>query len=218
MYKAPQLPCRPAATMVIRPWWTGCQVPKPGEGDGLSRMAFADGLGCTARAGTTSARAITLIESIGQRSISFLSSCFDRLASRFSLRVLPTFLPSRRCGDFVMVVSFVVEQGGQVCRPRMLRNTPRWSSRCARSRGSIVPGEPVWGGRRCWQRCSDESNPWDAEQHAGRTVGIRRLATLDEDVRNRSRHQVSREQGLRGGDRIVSTSSVERQKRSPVSR
>lgn len=47
---------------------------------------------------------------VDQRSVSFLSCCFDFLASRFSLRVLPTFLPSRRCGDLGMDSSFVVER------------------------------------------------------------------------------------------------------------
>lgn len=45
----------------------------------------------------------------GHRSNGFLSSDFERFASRFSLSVLPTFLVSRRWGDLAMGVSFVVD-------------------------------------------------------------------------------------------------------------
>lgn len=47
-------------------------------------------------------------QAVDQLPIGFLSCCFDFLASRFSLRLLPAFLPSRRCGDLTIGSSSVV--------------------------------------------------------------------------------------------------------------
>lgn len=127
------------------------------------------------------------------RSRGFLSPDFERFASRFSLSVLPTFLLSRRCGDLVM--QFLLRGRHEARGPR------RWWMRKV-SLPHVARRSPV-------EHADDLSRTqprWRERQRLLREHSVEVVSTW-----------VSCEQGLRGGDRIVSTTNVERQKRSPVS-